>query len=203
MPIRSVILDPPPFGVTAVSVGNPAYELPVDRIEADRNLEVDYVAHPQKSLGQLGTGAIGPSGTAGGVGMVSSGRTSKWSDVCRSRPGVRGSRDRRPAFAHLDEQHVDPPAAAALVETGISCPKDGAMIMAKKTRFGSIYLCANEETCDFKSWNRPLEIKCPDCSWPLGEVSFRGRVTGGIKCTNPNCSYSEKASSKKAAASEG
>lgn len=79
---------------------------------------------------------------------------------------------------------------------GIPCPKDGVQggqIVAKKTRFGSVFTCSNEPSCDFKSWNRPLEQPCPKCGWNLGEVSYRGRITGAIKCTNPDCDYQEKA----------
>jgi DNA topoisomerase-1 len=75
---------------------------------------------------------------------------------------------------------------------GIKCPKDGGEIVAKKTRFGHVYLCSNEPACDFKSWNRPIERPCPDCGWPLSEGAYRGRPTGKIKCTNSDCSHEEK-----------
>ncbi len=99
-------------------------------------------------------------------------------------------------IVNIPGQEGEKPAAAASVDTGIKCPKDGGQIMAKKTRFGAIYLCSNEPTCDFKSWGKPLERPCPTCTWPLAEVSFRGRVTGAIKCTNPDCDYAEKASAR-------
>jgi DNA topoisomerase I len=83
---------------------------------------------------------------------------------------------------------------------GIKCPKDGGDIVAKKTRFGAIYLCSNEPACDFKSWNRPMERTCPDCGWPLAEAAYKGRPTGKIKCTNPDCSHEEKAGAEKVGA---
>jgi DNA topoisomerase I len=89
--------------------------------------------------------------------------------------------------------------AAGNVPIGVKCPKDGGEIVAKKTRYGALYICSNEPTCDFKSWSRPLDQPCPQCGWPLGEVSYRGRVTGQIKCTNPDCGYSEKAGAKEKA----
>ncbi len=76
---------------------------------------------------------------------------------------------------------------------GIQCPKDGGDIISKPTRFGNVYTCSNEPGCDFKTWSRPLDRPCPECGWPLGEASFKGRPTGTIKCTNPDCGHSEKA----------
>src|SRR5579871_6281470 len=84
------------------------------------------------------------------------------------------------------------PAAAAPEPTGIKCPKDGGEVVAKKTRFGHVYTCSNEPACDFKAWNRPLDRPCPKCGWPLSEASYKGRLTGTIKCTNPDCDFQEK-----------
>lgn len=75
--------------------------------------------------------------------------------------------------------------------TGIRCPKDGGELVAKRTRYGNVYVCSNEPNCDFKSWSKPLERPCPECGWPLGEASYRGRPTGKIKCTNPDCGWME------------
>ncbi|HXG25199.1 MAG TPA: topoisomerase DNA-binding C4 zinc finger domain-containing protein, partial [Chthonomonadales bacterium] len=75
--------------------------------------------------------------------------------------------------------------------TGIRCPKDGGELVAKRTRYGNVYVCSNGPNCDFKSWSKPLERSCPECGWPLGEASYRGRLTGKIKCTNPDCEYTE------------
>jgi DNA topoisomerase-1 len=80
---------------------------------------------------------------------------------------------------------------AAPQPIGIQCPKDGGDLVAKRTRFGYVYLCANEPNCDFKSWHKPLDRACPECNWPLGEASYRGRTTGKIKCTNPDCEWVE------------
>lgn len=75
--------------------------------------------------------------------------------------------------------------------TGIRCPKDSGELVAKRTRYGHVYVCSNEPNCDFKSWSKPLERACPECGWPLGEPSYRGRSTGKIKCTNPDCGWIE------------
>jgi DNA topoisomerase-1 len=89
---------------------------------------------------------------------------------------------------------------AAQEPIGIRCPKDGGDIVAKKTRFGSVYVCSNEPGCDFKSWARPLDRPCPQCGWPLGEVAYKGRVTGKLKCTNADCGHEERAETEPAAA---
>ena len=79
---------------------------------------------------------------------------------------------------------------------GIKCPKDGGDIVAKKTRFGAVYLCSNNPTCDYKCWNRPMDRPCPKCNWPLTEGLYKGQPTGKtqwkIQCTNPDCSYIER-----------
>lgn len=87
-----------------------------------------------------------------------------------------------------------------LEPTGILCPQDGAMLMAKRTRYGTLTLCANDPRCDFKTWLRLVGRACPQCRYPLGESVFRGRPSGKIKCSNPDCSYQEKAEAGDAAA---
>jgi ssDNA-binding Zn-finger/Zn-ribbon topoisomerase 1 len=72
--------------------------------------------------------------------------------------------------------------------------------VAKRTRYGTLYLCANGPECDFKTWLRLVERACPLCSYPLGEASFRGRPSGKIKCSNPDCAYQERAEAGEAAA---
>jgi len=96
-----------------------------------------------------------------------------------------------------------PDGKAGGEQIGIKCPKDGGEIVAKRTRFGSVYTCSNEKggengepPCDFKSWNRPLDRPCPECGWPLGEGAYKGKPNGKIKCTNPDCGYEEKAPPK-------
>ncbi|MEP6755564.1 MAG: type I DNA topoisomerase [Chthonomonadales bacterium] len=95
-------------------------------------------------------------------------------------------------IVNLPGQEGDKPAGVS-VNTGIKCPKDDGEIIAKKTRFGALYLCSNNPTCDFKSWGRPVGRPCPTCTWPLAESTYKGKPTGKLKCCNPDCSYEEKA----------
>lgn len=51
-----------------------------------------------------------------------------------------------------------------LKDTGAICPKDGGMIVERKSRKGRVfYGCANYPKCDFVSWDRVLPEPCPVC----------------------------------------
>ncbi len=93
---------------------------------------------------------------------------------------------------------------AAPLSTGVKCPKCGeGEVQAKKSRRGTtFYGCSAYPNCDFTTWHRPVGRPCPSCSWPLGEQSFRGRTTGKLKCTNPDCAHVEDAPPSEAPAPE-
>lgn len=64
----------------------------------------------------------------------------------------------------------------------ISCPKCDGKILEKKTKRGKIfYGCSNYPKCDFASWDKPIEEKCPTCGGTLTEKKDK------IKCMN--CDY--------------
>ena len=64
----------------------------------------------------------------------------------------------------------------------IDCPKCSGKIVEKKTRRGKIfYGCNNYPKCDFASWDKPLDEKCPDCGNLLVEHGKQ------IKCIS--CNY--------------
>ncbi len=87
---------------------------------------------------------------------------------------------------------AEPQQEAAAETTGEKCPKDGGDIVAKKSRRGTtFYGCANYPKCDFAMWGKPVGRACPQCGWPMGEESYRGRRTGKIKCSNKDCGYTE------------
>ena len=88
--------------------------------------------------------------------------------------------------------------------TGVKCPKCGeGEIQAKKSRRNAtFYGCSRYPECDFTTWHRPVGRMCPSCGWPLGEQSFRGRLTGKLKCTNPDCAYVEDAAASDAPAAK-
>ena len=47
---------------------------------------------------------------------------------------------------------------------GVKCPQDQGELVERRTKKGrTFYGCANYPSCDFTTWSRPLEIKCPSC----------------------------------------
>ncbi len=73
-----------------------------------------------------------------------------------------------------------------LERIGVKCPKCGKDIVRRKTKKGRVfYGCEDYPNCDFTSWSRPIEKKCPDCGCMM--------VIKGQKavCTNAECGHSE------------
>ncbi len=51
-----------------------------------------------------------------------------------------------------------------LVRIGVSCPKCGKDIVERKTKKGRRYYgCEGAPECDFMSWQKPSDKKCPKC----------------------------------------
>ncbi len=72
-------------------------------------------------------------------------------------------------------------------ETGSSCPKCGGKVLIKKTKKGRKYYgCENNPECDFMSWNKPSNEKCPECGAYLEE---KGTKNTKLVCSNPKCSF--------------
>ncbi len=73
-----------------------------------------------------------------------------------------------------------------LVRIGVSCPKCGKDIVERKTKKGRRYYgCEGAPECDFMSWQKPSDRKCPKCGNVL--------VTKGnqLVCATEGCGYSE------------
>ena len=69
---------------------------------------------------------------------------------------------------------------------GVSCPKCGADIVIRKTKKGRRYYgCINNPDCDFMSWGKPTDKKCPKCG---GYMTEKGSKT---VCANDKCGYVE------------
>ncbi|MBQ6389263.1 MAG: type I DNA topoisomerase [Mogibacterium sp.] len=75
--------------------------------------------------------------------------------------------------------------------TGIKCPKCGKDIVEKKGRKSGrvFYGCSGYPDCDVSYWDKPIGRACPECGSML--VQTKGRFKK-IKCSNPECKYSEK-----------
>jgi DNA topoisomerase-1 len=70
-----------------------------------------------------------------------------------------------------------------LKDTGAKCPKDGGMIVERKSRKGrTFYGCANYPKCDFVSWDRVVPEPCPVCgSYVVAKVRRGGNAS--LECS--------------------
>jgi DNA topoisomerase-1 len=64
-----------------------------------------------------------------------------------------------------------------LKDTGATCPKDGGMVVERKSRKGRTFFgCANYPKCDFVSWDRVIPEACPVCGGYVTSKTKRGGV---------------------------
>ncbi|SJZ34801.1 type I DNA topoisomerase [Garciella nitratireducens] len=77
-----------------------------------------------------------------------------------------------------------------LKETGAFCPKCKGRIIEKKSKKGRIfYGCSNYPECDFMTWDKPTEKKCPICG---NNVAERGSGKNKkVYCLKKDCTYEE------------
>ncbi len=69
---------------------------------------------------------------------------------------------------------------------GVKCPDCGGEVVLKRTRKGRRYYgCENNPECEFMSWNKPVEKKCPKCGHYMVEKGKK------LVCSNENCGHSE------------
>ncbi|MBL5797727.1 type I DNA topoisomerase [Heyndrickxia sporothermodurans] len=75
-------------------------------------------------------------------------------------------------------------------EIGVKCPKcnEGNIIERKSKKKRIFYGCDRYPECDFLSWDKPIERKCPKCEQLLVEKKLKKGVQ--VQCTN--CDYKEK-----------
>lgn len=70
---------------------------------------------------------------------------------------------------------------------GVSCPKCGKDVVLKKTQKGRKYYgCEDNPECDFMSWQKPSEKKCPVCG------SYMVEKGNKIVCSQETCGYMEQ-----------
>lgn len=72
------------------------------------------------------------------------------------------------------------------------CPKKGCggFIVERRSsaRGRKFYGCTNYPACNFLTYYKPLEMKCPECGWFLVEKNDKKNVS--LKaCINPECRY--------------
>ncbi|MCR5587238.1 MAG: type I DNA topoisomerase [Lachnospiraceae bacterium] len=69
-------------------------------------------------------------------------------------------------------------------KTGITCPKCGADIVIKKTRKGRrFYGCITFPECDFVSWQKPSQTRCPKCGGFMVEKGNK------LVCMSEDCEH--------------
>ena len=69
---------------------------------------------------------------------------------------------------------------------GVACPRCGKDIVVRKTKKGRKYYgCMGNPECDFMSWQKPSEKKCPRCGGMMLEKGNR------LVCENRDCGYME------------
>jgi DNA topoisomerase-1 len=75
-------------------------------------------------------------------------------------------------------------------EIGVKCPKcnEGNIIERKSKKKRIFYGCDRYPECDFLSWDKPIERKCPKCDQILVEKKLKKGTQ--VQCTN--CDYKEE-----------
>ncbi|MBQ4266610.1 MAG: topoisomerase DNA-binding C4 zinc finger domain-containing protein, partial [Clostridia bacterium] len=80
-----------------------------------------------------------------------------------------------------------------VVETNAQCPVCGGKVISKKSKRGYTFFgCDNWPECNFMTWDKPTEEKCPKC----GKSLFKGKG-GMLSCLSESCDYQAKATRKK------
>ena len=71
-----------------------------------------------------------------------------------------------------------------LEKIGVQCPKCGSEVVIRKTKKGRKYYgCENNPECDFMSWQKPSQEKCPDCGGYMVEKGNK------LVCADEKCGY--------------
>ncbi len=80
-----------------------------------------------------------------------------------------------------------------VVETGAVCPKCGGKVISRKSKRGYTFFgCEKWPECDFMTWDKPTEEKCPKC----GKSLFKSKGNM-LTCLDENCGYKAKAKKEK------
>lgn len=73
-----------------------------------------------------------------------------------------------------------------LEKIGVKCPNCGKDIVIRKTKKGRRYYgCEDNPECDFMSWQKPSEKKCPQCG------SYMVEKGNKLLCGDEKCGYTE------------
>ena len=80
-----------------------------------------------------------------------------------------------------------------VLETTALCPVCGGKVIQKKSKKGHTFFgCSNYPECNFMTWDKPTDEKCPQC----GKSLFKRK--GDLEvCLNENCGFERKAERKR------
>ncbi len=70
-----------------------------------------------------------------------------------------------------------------LEKAGVKCPKCGQEVVIRRTRKGRRYYGCENQDCDFMSWQKPSNQRCPQCG------SFMIEKGSKLVCSGDNCGY--------------
>lgn len=77
---------------------------------------------------------------------------------------------------------------AIVEELNVACPKCSGKVVVRRTKKGrTFYGCSNYPECDFVSWDKPTEEKCPNCGSILLEKTTKSKKQ--LRCINDKCNY--------------
>lgn len=69
-----------------------------------------------------------------------------------------------------------------LEKIGVKCPQCGGDIVLRKSKKGrTFYSCEQIDSCDFMSWQKPSDRKCPNCG------SYMIEKSKDLVCSNKEC----------------
>ncbi|MCM1307649.1 MAG: type I DNA topoisomerase [Butyrivibrio sp.] len=70
-----------------------------------------------------------------------------------------------------------------LEKAGVACPKCGGEVVILKTKKGRRYFGCENQDCDFMSWNKPSDTKCPECGGYMVEKGNK------LMCADEKCGF--------------
>ncbi len=80
-----------------------------------------------------------------------------------------------------------------VVETNATCPICGGKVISKKSKRGYTFFgCDKWPECNFMTWDKPTNEKCPKC----GKSLFKGKGSV-MSCLDESCGYKATATKKK------
>ena len=80
-----------------------------------------------------------------------------------------------------------------VVETDATCPVCGGKVISKKSKRGYTFFgCDKWPECNFMTWDKPTNEKCPKC----GKSLFKGKGSV-LSCLDESCGYKAVATRKK------